>query len=365
MKVLILSDANSIHTVRWVRGLNSLGVTIGLWSINKPDEGLYDDLKDIEIFHSDIKQERFGILSKMKYLTLLGSVKKTIKRFKPDLLHAHYASSFGLLGALSGFKPYILSIWGSDVYEFPKQNILFEKIIRFNFRKADFLLSTSNAMAKEASKFTDKDFYITPFGIDLSVFKTSIRPETSFFTIGTIKTLEEKYGIDQLLEAFSLFKKKYEGEPIKLMIVGDGTLKQKLEQKSFELGLGKTCEFLGKVNYDQVPFYHQQLDVCVCLSNSESFGVSAIEASALKRPVIVSDVGGLPEVVENNVTGIVVPPKDPKRAAEAIEKLFLDKSMREEMGEQGRKRVEKLYDWDKNLLDMLNIYNKVLENKAV
>ncbi|RZS96700.1 glycosyltransferase [Cecembia calidifontis] len=365
MRVLILSDANSIHTVRWVRGLNSLGVTIGLWSINKPDEGLYDDCKGIKIYHSSIKQERFGLISKLKYLSLLNLVKKCILDFKPDLLHAHYASSFGLLGALSGFKPFVLSIWGSDVYDFPNQNILFARILRYNLKKADFLLSTSKAMAKEASKYTNKDFYITPFGIDLRLFKPVPKSEDTIFTVGTIKTLEEKYGIDQLIDAFAIFKNRYPNETLKLVIVGDGSLKIQLQKQANELGLSQACEFVGNVKYDKVPFFHQQLDICICLSNSESFGVSAIEASASMRPVIVSNVGGLPEVVKDNITGIVVPQKDPKRAAEAIEKLFLDHSLRKKMGEEGRKRVEKLYDWDKNLLDMLKIYEKILEDKAV
>lgn len=363
MRVLILSDANSIHTVRWVKGLNSLGVTIGLWSINEPNRGLYDDCKGVKIYHSRIKQERFGLISKLKYLTLLNSVKKSIQDFKPDILHAHYASSFGLLGALSGFKPYILSIWGSDVYEFPNQNVLFEKILRYNLKKADFLLSTSKAMAKEASKYTNKEFQITPFGIDLSLFKPNPKSDSTVFSIGTIKTLEEKYGIDQLIDAFAIFKNRYPNESLKLMIVGDGSLKIQLQKQANKLGIGHICEFVGNVKYDKVPFFHQQLDICVCLSNSESFGVSAIEASASTRPVIVSNVGGLPEVVKDNITGIVVPQKDPKKAADAIEKLFLDKSLREKMGEEGRKRVENLYDWNKNLTGMLSIYQKVIRGQ--
>ncbi|QDH81242.1 glycosyltransferase family 4 protein [Echinicola soli] len=360
MRILLLSDANSIHTVRWVKGLSLLGLSIGLWSINKPNSGLYDGLENVKIYYSDLNQSRFGIIAKLKYLTLFFSLKKAIKDFEPDLIHAHYASSFGLLGALSGFKPFLLSVWGSDVFEFPNFNFLFKKVLKYNFKKADFLMSTSHAMADEASKYTKKKFAITPFGIDLDFFKPNGLVKQSSFTIGTIKTLEEKYGIDQLIDAFYIFRNKYPKESLKLMIVGEGSRKSFLERKVKKLGIGEFCEFKGKIEYSMVPFFHQQLDICICLSNSESFGVSAIEASSVETPLVVSNVGGLPEVVEQGVTGIVVPAKDPQSAADAIEKLYLDKALRENMGREGRKRVEKLYDWNKNLADMVNIYRTVL-----
>jgi glycosyltransferase involved in cell wall biosynthesis len=109
--------------------------------------------------------------------------------------------------------------------------------------------------------------------------------------------------------------------------------------------------------------YHNMLSVAVFVSvmDSESFGVSVIEASACGKPVVVSNVGGLPEVVADGITGFVVEPRNPAQTAKAIENLVLDESLRKRMGEAGMKRVARLYNWSKNVNDMLQIYREVIE----
>lgn len=362
MKVLLLSDANCPHTIKWVEGLSNRGVHVGLWSISKPNKGVYEGLKNVTLFYTAINQNRFSWTTKIKYLTLLPNLKKTISEFNPDLVHAHYASSFGLLGALTKTKPYILSVWGSDVYDFPKKNVLFKKIVEYNLKIADKILSTSHVMAEETNKYTSKRIEVTPFGIDLEMFKKKDTVYSDVFTVGTVKTLEEKYGIIYLLEAFAIFHNKYPLVNKKLLIVGGGTLMDRLRQDAKRLGIDKLTDFLGKVPYRDVPKYHDEIDVCCCLSilDSESFGVSAIESSALENPVIVSDVGGLPEVIENDVTGIVVPPKNSQMAANAIEKLYLNKELRIRMGKKGRERVKEFYNWQDNIDQMIRIYHETL-----
>ena len=75
--------------------------------------------------------------------------------------------------------------------------------------------------------------------------------------------------------------------------------------------------------------------------------------------MVVSNIGGLPEVVEDGVTGIVVPPRNPEKTAEAIEKLVLNKELREKMGKAGRERVERLYNWNDNVKQMVEIYHNL------
>jgi L-malate glycosyltransferase len=361
MRVLLLSDANSIHTKRWVAGLNELNVRVGLWSISLPTSDFYKHLPNVKVFSGGIEQKRFGFWEKANYLTLLKSVRSAIKIFRPELVHAHYASSYGLLGALSNFRPFILSVWGSDVYEFPKQNHIFKEVIKYNFRKADVLLSTSHAMACEAKKYTSKTFQITPFGIDIQLFTQFFMKQNEIFTIGTVKTLEKKYGIDLLIKAFHVFKKKVPEVQAKLRIVGEGSLLQQLVQLTGKLGISEHCQFVGKVPYESVPKELEKMDVCVCLSRSESFGVAAIEASAMELPVIVSNVGGLPEVIKDGETGIVVPNEDYELAAEAIIRLYKDKELRTKMGKAGRNRVHDEFDWKENLQMMKKIYADTLK----
>ncbi|MEJ2618117.1 MAG: glycosyltransferase family 4 protein, partial [Ignavibacteriaceae bacterium] len=119
-------------------------------------------------------------------------------------------------------------------------------------------------------------------------------------------------------------------------------------------------EFTGRIPSEKVAAYYNQMDVAVFLSKNESFGVAVLEASACGLPVVVSDVGGLPEVVENNITGLIVEKENHLAAAEAIEKLLLEPDLRNKMGANGRKRVEKFYNWDDCVDQMINIYSDIL-----
>ena len=181
--------------------------------------------------------------------------------------------------------------------------------------------------------------------------------------IGTIKTLEEKYGIEYLIKAFAIVKNKYHNLPLKLLIVGDGSLSENLKNLVHDLNIEEETVFTGKIAHELVPVYDNMLSVSVSVSvsNSESFGVAVIETSACGKPVVVSDVGGLPEVVKDGITGIVVPPRNPEKTAEAIEKLVLDDSMRKQMGAAGREHVAQFYDWNKNVEQMVDIYRGMIK----
>lgn len=102
------------------------------------------------------------------------------------------------------------------------------------------------------------------------------------------------------------------------------------------------------------------VSVSVSVSNSESFGVAIVEASSCNKPVVVANVGGLPEVVEDEVSGFVVSPRNEHETADAIEKLVLDKNLRMKIGNNGRIRVENFYNWDDNVNQMMRIYREVL-----
>lgn len=360
MKVLLLSDPGSIHTIRWARALSEKSIDLyvyGFSSFNK---------NDYEGYPITVRSENFGsgMIDKLRYVSVLGKVKKIIRQFKPDIVHAHYASSYGLIGALTGFKPLIISVWGTDVFDFPKRSVFFRFILQKNLAAASRIFSTSIVMAKETQQYIDKSrtVDITPFGIDLDRFspKKSLM-ERRGITIGTVKTLSLNYGIDVLIQAFSILSRKYPQQGLKLVIGGDGADKTYFQSLVNELGLQKSVEFLGKIVHDKVPDVLNNLDIFAALSDNESFGVAVIEASACELPVVVTDVGGLPEVVEENVTGLIVPKRNAQAAAAAFEKLLLNPTLRKNMGRAGRERVWRYYHWDRNVEAVVRLYNEVLK----
>lgn len=366
MKILLLSWPNSIHTIRWALALADRDIEVCIFGFEALKVKDYDICSNIMI--KTLNQSlsmREGSFEKLKYLSALPRIKEIIKEFNPNIVHAHYASSYGLLGALSGNHPFVISVWGADVYSFPLKSFLHRKLLEYSLSKADKVLSTSFVMVQETNKYTTKQIEVTPFGVDLKQFTNVDKKdifEESDIIIGTIKALEEKYGIKYLIEAFCTLSKKYPKLPLKLLIVGGGSLEKELKALVDNLGLNEKILFTGKIEHKDIASYHACLDIFVSLSisDSESFGVSVVEASASEKPVLVSNVGGLVEVVEDKVTGYVVNAKNTLAAADALEKLVLDVNLRKDFGNAGRKRVEDLYDWDKNVNKMIDIYKGLL-----
>jgi L-malate glycosyltransferase len=368
MKVLILSDINSAHTRKWAIELSKKGINIGIFSLSAPKDKWFENNPNIEIFSPvsiNLNSYHASLFNKIKYIRALSHIKRIIKVYKPDILHSHYASSYGLLGALAKFHPFIISVWGSDVFDFPKINSVTKKILKYNLSKSDTILSTSHIMAKETTIYTDKNVEVIPFGVDLERFKPlnvkSIFNENDI-VIGNIKSLEAIYGIEYLIKAFKILTDKYSELPLKLLIIGDGSRKSFLLNLVNQLKLNERVTFTGQVKSEDIPLYHNMITIFACLSLKESFGVAVVEASSCEKPVVVSDVGGLPEVVDDGITGLVVPVKNYQKAADAIERLILDNDLALRLGKNGRKRVIALYNLKNNVSTTLNIYNNLKLN---
>jgi len=370
LRILLLADINSIHTQKWTIALKSRGIEVGVFSLNNLNH-THPELQDFQLFHPGLSKDlsSVGLLQKLKYLTVLPSLKKCIKNFAPDIVHAHYASSYGLLGSLCGFHPYLLSVWGSDIFDFPNSSYLARLLIRYNLKKADRILSTSLVMAEEAKKYTGKEIEITPFGVDLNLFKrfqVKQAHASDSIVIGTIKSLEVKYGIEYLIGIFAKLSLKYPELPMFLHIVGGGSLEGQLKEQTRALGIENQVVFLGMVPHEKVPSYLNNFDIysALSISDSESFGVAVIEASACELPVVVTNIGGLKEVVEDGVTGLLVPPKDIEKSMESFETLLFSKGLRTEMGRKGRERVNKIYNWNENVARMIAIYQEFFSSKG-
>ena len=344
---ICLAGDNGIHFQRWISSLYEKGdYKISVISLHRGKE-----ISGVEYYYLPRIHN-----TKLDYFLNIKLFRKLISKLNPDILHCHYASGYGMLGALSGFHPFVLSVWGDDVISFPN-NILTKYLTRYILKKADVILATSNYLGGITKNYTTKKIEIINFGIDTNIFKPS-PVDHSEINIGTIKSLNPQYGIDTLINAFKLLENEPYFNKLKLIIVGSGVLEDRLKDLVSQLYLDEKVTFTGKIEHDRVPYYHNLLDIFVALSISESFGVAILEAQACSKPVVVSDVGGLPEVMKNNITGFIVPSSNANAAAEAIKKLIEDKELRIKMGDEGRKFVIENFEWKKNVSEMCEIYKR-------
>lgn len=362
MKICYLADSNSIHTQKWVKYFVEKGYKISLISFSPHKiEGSKNYFIKLP-FPKAISPAGSNFL-KLQYFLSIPKIKKLVKMIKPDILHSHWATSYGIVGSFINYHPYIVSVWGSDIYDFPYKSLFHKILTKRVLKSADKICSTSIVMSKEIAKFTNKQIVITPFGVDIKKFRpNNAIKKDDYITIGTIKALEEKYGIEYLIRAFAILKTKLPNTKIKLEIYGNGSKKEYLEKFTTNLGLTNHVKFYGHISHDIVPKKFNYFDIAVFPSiyESESFGVAVIEAQACGVPVVVSNIGGLPEVVKNGETGIIVPPKDVNALSNALIDLIKDKQKRIKFGNEARKFILSNYDWSENAKIMGKIYKDLL-----
>lgn len=361
LKIVLLSGASSIHTIRWANGLSDAGHEVHVISQHPP----------CDPFSTTVKFHQFPFRGILGYFLMVPAIKKLLKQLKPDIVNAHYASGYATTVRLANVHPFVLSVWGSDVYDFPFKSALHKWLVRKNILAADTVASTSYCMAEQTRSLVPElgDIPITPFGVDMSTYAhiQPVVPNNEHLTIGTVKTMAKTYGIDTLIHAFAILKEKLNdtdrqlAKKIRLRLIGSGPQTEELKQLTEKLGLELSVDFVGRVPHQEVQNELSKLDIYVALSRSESFGVAIIEAGAAGRPVVVSDAGGLPEVTLDGVTGLVVPRENPQAAADAIKKLVLNPQLRLQMGLAGREHVSTTYSWDTCIENMIQVFENTIQ----
>lgn len=363
MNILFLSAAGSLHTIRWVNALSELGHNVTLVS---------------KIDHED----KCGMISEkvkivyMPFKGMKGYYFNTpfLKRFykknqKFDVINVHYASGYGTLARMSKLPHVILNVWGSDVYDFPNKSRIHHKIISKNLEYAYMLASTSHSMAEQTKKLLlkEKEIHVTPFGVDVDLFRPiSKKKDADNFTFGIVKTLSPKYGVETVIRAFAMFLERFEDGKRKkfcLEIYGKGELLGQLQQITRDKNIESQVFFYGYVNNADVPSKLNQMDVFLLGSevDSESFGVAAVEAMACELPVIATKVSGFCEVIEDKVTGFLVPIGDYEKMAEYMYMLYRDEDLCERIGKNGRERVLTMYSWRDNVNTMVQLYQRCID----
>lgn len=360
-KLALLANAASSHTQKWAVHLARRGWEIKVFSF------LPSEIPGVEVV---LIPKVIG--GKADAILRSQWVRKRLKAWQPTLVHAHYATSFGLLGALSGQHPYLISAWGSDIFSFPKSSFLNRNLLKWILSRADQLCSTSHIMAQEMMHYipANQALEIIPFGVDVERFSPRSELESGLespskkqVTYGVAKYLYEIYGLDLLLRAFAIVSERHPGQ-VRLRLAGEGPEQGKLQRLASELQIEGELDWVGSLKNDQVADFYRSLDIVVIPSRQESFGVTAVEGAACGLPVIASRVGGLPEVVVERETGLLVPAEDVAALAEAMERLLLAPEERKRLGVAGRAFVLERYDWEKNVTQMERVYARLLNRRS-
>ena len=343
---------------------HSRGFEVTVFSFRRPAPEIAE-LSGVkyEIYEGVESISSSSLFHKFNYLRAYPALRRVANRFQPDIVHAHYASSYGLLASLLSFHPLIVSAWGSDVFAFG-DSLVGRMILRYNFSKADHILSTSEVMKVRVMEFTNKEVTVTPFGVDVKLF-TPGKEDCPFFEdadviFGMVKTMQHIYGIDLVLQAFKRIIDQFPNRKIRLLLVGGGDTDNAFRTLANRLGISDEVHFTGRISQSEVPRYHRMIDVFLNPSRSESFGVSVLEAMACGKPVIVSATGGLAEIVDDQQYGLLCDPNSVDSLLDKMIRLIENPELAKEIGENARLHVEQKFEKSATDELVLTTYKHVL-----
>ena len=278
-------------------------------------------------------------------ISLFFNLIKIIRKNNIKIIHAHSVIPTGFIGVLVGKimgLNSIITTHGMDINNFEKKSI-YGCLISFSLKNCDKTITVSEDLAENVRSYglNEDKLVILKNAVDTKLFKPSSN--------GTNLQLRSKYGIKEkdililfvgyldvfkgifeILEAFHNIKKA--NKNVKLLIVGTGPQERDMKRKVLELNLKRFVFFTGGLNHHDLPGYYQEADIFVLPSYTEGLPLSILEAMSCGLPIITTNVGGIPEIIESGFNGFMVSPQDSNELKEKLEILVNDSNLRSKFG---------------------------------
>ena len=357
MKICLLSNALSIHTRRWINVLKINGHEVHLISYRRAE------VRDA-IFYCYSPNYNNLFYKYFHFLKTLKEIKKKIWEINPDILHAHYLTSYGLLGALSGYKPLIVSAWGSDLLVDSKKSFFHRHIIKRILEKSDLVTVMANHMisnVKELGGDVGKTIKVT-LGVNIEKFNIEERRKDNCKTvILSNRVFEKEQNIDYLINSLSnVFSRRND---IEIWFYGNGSRREYCENLVRKLGIEFDTTFFGFVDHDQMPHCYKQADIYVSTSMSDGDHVSLMEALACGLFPVVTDIPANREWVEDGENGFLVPLNNSAYLSEKIIEAIENVELRERVRNYNFELVKSRAEFGKDLKLLEEHYRKLSTRK--
>lgn len=300
--------------------------------------------------------------SKIGVLSFSIGALKIIKEIKPDIIQVQglYVGITAYLSKIVFKIPYVIWGRGTDV----NNPIAFSrKPIIIGLKNADVALALTEQMKWKMGQFYRREILVVPNGIDMGRFQNSqnslaeisdIKNANTILYIGRLIPVK---GVEYLIRSMKIIINDI--PDTNLIIVGDGADRKKLENITHILGLEDHIKFIGQIPNCEIPKFTNIANIFVLSSINEGFPNVILEAMASGLPIVATKVGGLPDIVEENVNGYLVESKCPEKLAEKIVLILKNKKMQQEISTNNKKKAS-TYSWN-NVINMLErIYTDTL-----
>ena len=254
--------------------------------------------------------------------------------------------------------PVVVNYRGGEAESFFAQSTTFSHV---TLRQASLLIVPSGFLKAVFAGFR-MPAAIVPNIIDLSHFKCLETRRTVRRHLLVARNLESIYDNETAIRAFSIVNREYPES--RLTVAGSGPLAEVLHTLAESLGLGDSVAFTGRLDKDKMAEAYRNADIAINPSLVDNMPNSVLEALACGVPVVSTNVGGVPFIVEHEQTALLVPPKSPDLMAKAILRLMQDSTLSEKLVENGLAEVEK-YTWQKIWPVLADIYSKAIHTRQL
>lgn len=359
MKICYLADAGSIHTQRWIEYFAACGHEVHVISKRS-----CRDIEGVQL-HLLKRLPESSVSAALNLLITVAQVRSWINEIRPDLLHSHYVLDYGSYGAFSGFHPFVVSAWGTDVLVDPEKSRLWKALTKYVLKKAD-LITCDGENSRSAMidlGIDGKKMELISHGIDTREFHPTKRDSGLRKALGlpecrvviSIRNLMPIYDVGSLIHAVPLVLKKV---PDAIFLIGGaGQERYSLMKLAVALGVSDSVIFTGSIPHEKLPGYLASSDVYVSTSLSDGgVAVSTLEAMACGLAVVTTNVGDVRSWVKDGENGFVVPTRSPERLAEKIIYLLENTDDLKRFGEINRTIVEERADYRTEMKKMERIY---------
>jgi len=319
-----------------------------------------------KFFEDEIKKNNITVHNlnlKFKY-DLLGIFRiiKLIKKEKIDIVHVHLfpASLFVAITSFFLSKNVKFIFSEHSTYNRRRSLKIFKLVDKFIYSRYSKIICVSKQVENSLLKWLPQlkeSLIMIPNGIP--ILKSTNKKYPKIYDVLLVGRLEKVKGIDILLKAINILKNKYRKD-LKIAIAGDGSLKENLKNLVKELKIDNEVNFLGNRKDVEKLMYCSK--ILVLPSRYEGFGLVIIEAMSRQLPIIATRVGGIPDIIENNKDGLLVPPENPEELAKAIDRLLENKHLRTELAKNAYKKVKENYSIETYTKKILNLYKSLIKN---
>lgn len=372
LTICFFGNIESVHMRKWVNYFSNYGHHVHLFSYKGQNKNYWKTNFKFHIIRKKIPIQIWPLNTLLNLPFIFFEIRKLIKEIKPDIIHAHYVTSYGTLAVLLGFHPLVITAWGSDILLTPQKFLPSKWAIKWALKKTDLITCDASHMKEAMIKLgaEESKIKIINFGIDTKKFSPGKKDEKLKKELGlahykiviSLRSLEPIYDIETLIKSVPAILQEI--SETKFIIAGTGSQEEELKRLSENLGVRENVKFLGQVPNEELPKYLRIADIYVSTSLSDGgIASSTAEAMACGLPVIITDTGDNKSWVRNEGNGFLIPIKNPKILAEKTIFLLKNETLGKEFGKENRKIIEERNDYYKEMAKMEELYLNLVGNK--